>query len=332
MEDVFRAVKNDDEAEAIERSRLFRCRDPFPSVPRALLSSVEIQEYNRVTAMLHPFYPDNLKSASYQAYLGGRYIFWDKENKCHDNYVKRGDFCNLPANTIGFFEIEPTFRLPNYIALRFNLRITHVHRGLLLGTGPLVDPGFQGRLLIPVHNLTDSDYDMDTNEALIWIEFTKTTYGLAWPEGIRSKEGKFYGFPKHNLNLKPENYLTKANKGNPIRSSISGFVARTTKLTDEARMTADDAKRSSRRIEFGGFAILLVTAVGILWGGYSLLMSANTLVASVSVYIGSLKEESQKLKKKVSDIQEDLRRQQKYMSELHSRLRKMESDVDKENR
>ena len=60
----------------------------------------------------------------------------------------------LPPNTISFIQIEPKIRLPDYIAIRFNLRITHVHRGLLLGTGPLIDPGFSGIPLIPLHDLT----------------------------------------------------------------------------------------------------------------------------------------------------------------------------------
>ena len=58
-------------------------------------------------------------------------------------------------------------RLPNYIAVQFNLRITHVHRGLLLGTGPLVDPGFHGKILIPLHNLTSEKYIIRADEGLI---------------------------------------------------------------------------------------------------------------------------------------------------------------------
>ena len=65
--------------------------------------------------------------------------------------------------------------MPDFIALRFNLQIQHVHRGLLLGTGPLVDPGFWGKLCIPLHNLTDQDYEIPKEEGLIWLEFTKTT-------------------------------------------------------------------------------------------------------------------------------------------------------------
>ena len=41
----------------------------------------------------------------------------------------------VKANSIVFVESDIDFRLPDFIALRFNLQIRHVHRGLLLGTG-----------------------------------------------------------------------------------------------------------------------------------------------------------------------------------------------------
>ena len=120
----------------------------------------------------------------------------------------------LPANSITFVQVEPHFRLPNYIAVRFNLRITHVHRGLLLGTGPLVDPGFHGRLLVPLHNLTAYEYYLDTTKALIWVEFTKTTFGFVPREEVASKHRNFAPFPLSNRNLTPDEYLFKAGAGN----------------------------------------------------------------------------------------------------------------------
>ena len=130
---------NDDEAAA--RATTYEQNDPFPSIPRALLSSVEIDDYARVTGMLFPFFPKALKSASYEAHIGGSAISWDEKGKRIERTVKRGEQLVLEANSIVFVQVEPTFRLPDYMAIRFNLRITHVHRGLLLGTGPLVDPG-----------------------------------------------------------------------------------------------------------------------------------------------------------------------------------------------
>jgi hypothetical protein len=123
----------------------------------------------------------------------------------------------LPANPITFVQVEPEFRLPNYIALRFNLRITHVHRGLLLGTGPLVDPGFRGKLLIPMHNLTASDYELATKEALIWIEFTKTTYNCEPIESEAASPRPFEEFPDKKWRLSAEVGIVAPKEGDADR-------------------------------------------------------------------------------------------------------------------
>ncbi len=148
------------EQEAACRAKKFKRFDPFPDIPPALLSSADIEDYARVTAMLFPFattpetLKDVLKPASYEVRPGRKFVWWrDNGERVEDDVLKDGTY-ELPPNSIRYMQIEPTIRLPDYIAIRFNLRIKHVHRGLLLGTGPLVDPGYQGDILIPLHNLT----------------------------------------------------------------------------------------------------------------------------------------------------------------------------------
>jgi len=58
---------------------------------------------------------------------------------------------------------------------RFNLRVTQVYRGLLLGTGPQVDPGLRGHLGCPIHNFTDEEKTIEFLESLVTIDFEKTT-------------------------------------------------------------------------------------------------------------------------------------------------------------
>jgi deoxycytidine triphosphate deaminase len=177
------------DVEAARRADYFRNIDPFPGIPPALLCKEHVRHYVRVTGMLCPFYPDDedrLKAASYEA-QPIRFIRWDENGKKIITNIERKDYrkngYELPANSITFVQIESKIRLPNYIALRFNLRITHVHRGLLLGTGPLVDPGFAGDLLIPLHNLTSEPYRI--KDGVIWIEFTKIRRTVDAPDGLR---------------------------------------------------------------------------------------------------------------------------------------------------
>jgi deoxycytidine triphosphate deaminase len=168
-------VQTEDEANL--RAQQFKQLDPFPDIPPALLSAGDIEDYARVTAMLHPFYaePASLKPASYEVRPGRKFVRWDEFGKRIELDITKDGIFQLPPNSISFIQIEPKIRLPDYIAIRFNLRITHVHRGLLLGTGPLIDPGFCGVPLIPLHNLTAESFQIRGDEGLIWVEFTKTT-------------------------------------------------------------------------------------------------------------------------------------------------------------
>jgi deoxycytidine triphosphate deaminase len=149
-------------------------RDPFPQIPAALLNSAHIQDYVHVTGMIAPFDPSDLKPASYAFRLRGTCVRYEGDMKIVDE-VGDGKPYRLPKNSIAFVTVGPRLTLPDYIAARFNLRIDLVYRGLLLGTGPLIDPGWFGDLSIPLHNLTDQDYMLTGGERLIWMEFTKTS-------------------------------------------------------------------------------------------------------------------------------------------------------------
>lgn len=155
--------------------------DPFPESPAALLSADDIIKYVEKTGMIAPFdgrsgAKSPLKAASYESKIGTEAFIYEKGvNYPKKIYDGTQDFLEIPANSIVFVESDIYFRLPPFMAVRFNLQINHVHRGLLLGTGPLVDPGFWGKLCIPLHNLTNEPYHISKDDGLIWIEFTKTS-------------------------------------------------------------------------------------------------------------------------------------------------------------
>lgn len=112
--------------------RHFGQPDPFPNVPPSLLSAEHIHDYVLKTGVVGPFCTgggrhSRLKKASYEGRTG----------KCAYRYNKRGMLESVPLkekltvgkNSIVFVECDLDFRLPDLIALRFNLQIRHVHRG-----------------------------------------------------------------------------------------------------------------------------------------------------------------------------------------------------------
>jgi deoxycytidine triphosphate deaminase len=319
--------------EARERATEHESDDPLRSVPCGLLSSAEIDDYVRNTGMIFPYDRNSLKTASYEMHLGGRFIYWDEHGQKHDELIDRRKqrYVILPPNSITFVQVEPHFRLPNYIAIRFNLRITHVHRGLLLGTGPLVDPGFHGELLIPLHNLTAFEYYLDTDKALIWVEFTKTAFGF-WPgEGTASRSRHFVPFPPEKRDLSADEYLFKARGGQPIVSSIPGAI-------ESARNAATDAAATARSVgkwvQGFGFVAVLGVVIGltsIVFSSWSVLQNANALAVAASTIAkdqGIAGEKLDAARKEFERIESDAKMTRERIEMIEERVTDQRSDIN----
>ena len=192
-------------------------QDPLPDIEPALLNSRDIKRYVDEGCLLEAdsFDPERMKLASYEMRFLGDLYHWQEvgsrlQERCRT--VCDGDTVTLCKNSISYLWTKERLRLPEYIAARFNLRISDVHKGILLGTGPLIDPGFRGRLLIPLHNLTDNDYVFTGGKGIIWVEFTKVSKNSYWqagPEETRGRTG-LREFPSRKVIDDPHGYLKKA--------------------------------------------------------------------------------------------------------------------------
>jgi|RhiMetdeSRZDD1v2_1073273.scaffolds.fasta_scaffold58089_2 deoxycytidine triphosphate deaminase len=315
------------DAEAAEKAAKFLTADPFPSVPLALLSAAEIDDYARVTGLIYPFDSRSLKSASYEIHMGGEFIRWDGEGRRISETLSRGSRCIVPAHSLCFAQLEPYFRVPYYIAVHLSLRATHIHRGLLMGTGPMVDPGFSGRLLVPLHNPTAVDYDLDTTQALVWAEFTKTTFGFRPAEKEASAKRYFPGFPPAKLNLSADAYLRKANSGNPIRNALPVAVA-------DAQLTARKSALWARSLALGALAGIVLAVLGFATLLYFYLGSLNNLVQSAQTNAQAVNARMDTLAKDLGQIDRRLMDtsnavEQRVGNELNKRFDVINVDMDK---
>lgn len=257
-------LSRDDARKLAEDHRELGQPDPFPNIPPSLLSAHHIKEYVMKTGAIVPFYVgggrhSRLKKASYEGRIGKSAYVYNKQGRLES--LEFAEELKVEANSIVFVECDLDFRLPNYIALRFNLQIRHVHRGLLLGTGPLVDPGYWGKLCIPLHNLTDEDYSISLDDGLIWVEFTKTTAEQNGAGDLgRAPLDKIDGY--WNIREFVER-AARPRQGTgesvPIRSSISKVIDRAGKAADRAKT----AERSASRLTWGGLIAAVVLVVGI---------------------------------------------------------------------
>lgn len=204
-------------------------KDPFPNILPALLNSADISDYIEATGMLFPFRKEDLKPATIALRILGKIVYWDEGHTKKVIYLRDKDTFKLRRNSIAYVTLEPYIQLPNYIAARFNLKIDNVYKGLLLGTGPIVDPGFCGKLSIPLHNLTNNDYKFKGGDKLIWMEFTKLSNYKDWEnsqeEKPRNGNFKVYDSSK-NKDSDVETYIQEANDGDSVESSLTSIVTK----------------------------------------------------------------------------------------------------------
>ncbi|MBL0746725.1 hypothetical protein [Nocardioides baculatus] len=312
---VVAIAKSDAKAHAQYLS--WRQIDPFPDIRPALLNSADIVDYVAQTGMIYPFHPEKLKSASYEVALVGDYVYIDENGDKQSGTLAKGQEITIRKNSITFLTVEPFFRLPDYIALRHNLKIDNVYKGLLVGTGPLIDPGFVGRIALPLHNLTENDYTFVGGEGVIWVEFTKlsklpaparpapvdvaaaspTTASpvAATPLALPGRQGMYVPFAASRTHDRlVGGYVRQAVGSGKWPESSTARIAR----------TANKAKKKVRNLE------LLIPTIGIL--GIVVLV-----VTLFSVFVVP----------RINDVNGDVDRREDDVTELQNRLAELEDQL-----
>lgn len=282
----------DAERELVSRAEGKARADAWVTAPKTLdiadtlLNSQDIVKVVEATGVVSPFFVSGgrkarLKKAAYEGRIGTRaYIFRDENAPVRIFNDTEDDALLVPKNSIVFVECDLDFRVPDFIALRFNLQIQHVHRGLLLGTGPLVDPGFWGKLCIPLHNLTDQDYVIPKAEGLIWLEFTKTTLPTGDHDDARAP---LTGAPSdENGNWDIVKFLNKAAMqytGNkiPIKSSLPTMFEEANRAVAKSAEDARGALAEAEKLKSMNFIAMVAAAVGL-----------GALGISASVFLSNL--------------------------------------------
>lgn len=289
------------------RKNQYYAYDPYSQdIDPALLNSVDIKKYIDIGCLLDKATFDSklLKPASYEMRFLGELYDWviadEGQLKLRCREIVQEKPTILYRNSITYLWMREQLFLPEYIAARFNLHIRHVHKGLLLGTGPLVDSGFSGSLLIPLHNLTNNDYEIKGGDGIIWVEFTKLSKSEYWKH--QDKEGmdrpeNLKVFPNVKDLGDPLAYFSKSGvtAQGGVQSAFHGALDETRNAAETARKGAEEARdaahiarENTERLRRNytwigaGTAILVVAAIAaIIVQGYSLVSQVVTTTNEV---------------------------------------------------
>lgn len=258
--------------------------DPDGSSVQGLLLSDRIRLYVDQVQLIDPFTDSNLGPATYDLTLGDE--CWYAEHIKETGQAKRilatGERLVLPPNSIIFVTTKEKLNIPFYLAARFNLKLRLLHEGLLLGTGPQIDPGFIGRLSCPLHNISSEKISIAPGETFAVVEFHKTS-PFAQQESLtakmsiadirrRGESGELRGiagypcitFPTQSLDREPVKRYVPA--GRLVTSSVEGIEKAQRELRSQVEAALKKFEDQINRVNL--LAYVAVVAVAVSLGTY----------------------------------------------------------------
>lgn len=254
------------------------------SIPHGLFSGTQIEYCILKYKILEEAHPDNIKEATYEMRLGETAIRWDSDGKKELNVESDGHII-LEPNSVTFVTTIERFNLPHDIIARFNLKSKFVHRGLLLGTGPIVDPGFKSRILIPIHNFSNQAVRISYKECFISVEFTRCCDPY-----IQYQVGNQATTSQHIKSKEKEEFL------------LDDFIKNTFLTGSSIRDVIDKYKEQqekSEKIVNSVRNVITITAVAILIGIFTLLLNMFNTINTSTREIESLKNEIRDIQKEI---------------------------------
>jgi len=85
--------------------------------------------------------------------------------------IKSNGFILLQPGDFGVITVMEELKLgPQYVG-RFGLRSKYARKGLIATTGPQIDPGYHGRLILGITNLTPRPISLPYKDDFVTVEF-----------------------------------------------------------------------------------------------------------------------------------------------------------------
>ncbi len=119
------------------------------------------------------FLPKQVQSASYDLRLGQK-CYLGSEKKII-MLSKDDPILTIPPQDVAVLSTVEKLKLPLNVIGRWNIRIGLIYQGVLLVSGPQVDPGYNDHLYCVLYNFSTNDVHLRYEDHIATIDFATTT-------------------------------------------------------------------------------------------------------------------------------------------------------------
>lgn len=118
--------------------------------------------------VIEPFEDKQVQPATYDLRVGEYGATTSTKKKVN---VRETGYLLLEHGDFGVVTVLEEIRLGPQYAARFGLRSRYARKGLIATTGPQIDPGYEGRLIIGITNLTPRAISLPYKDDFLSVEF-----------------------------------------------------------------------------------------------------------------------------------------------------------------
>lgn len=117
---------------------------------------------------IEPFSEKQVQPATYDLRVGNQGATTSTKKMVD---IKETGYLLLEPGDFGVVTVLEEIRMGSQYAGRFGLRSKYTRKGLIATTGPQIDPGYHGRLIVAITNLTPKNVSLPYKDDFISVEF-----------------------------------------------------------------------------------------------------------------------------------------------------------------
>lgn len=118
--------------------------------------------------VIEPFDDAQVQPASYDLRVGGQGATTSAKKRVD---IKEDGYLLLEPGDFGVVTVFERLELSAQHVARFGLRSRYARKGLIATTGPQIDPGYRGRLIVGITNLTPRPVSLPYKDDFLSAEF-----------------------------------------------------------------------------------------------------------------------------------------------------------------
>ena len=162
-----------------------------------VLSREDVEWLVHAKRLISPFVSENMGPCSYDLSVGQEYYCYNKSDG--DQFVTRSlsdgftDRCEIPPNSCAFILTNESINMPLNLMGQLSLRFALTKRGVMLSPQAPIDPGYSGKVMMMLYNLSDETQVFKKGDPFVTVSFhevSSTTEAYAGVnQGVTTIEG-----------------------------------------------------------------------------------------------------------------------------------------------